>query len=216
MIYKKCIECNVSKPVSEYAIRNLEKQTYHNRCKPCTNIYAKKWRDTNKISIKQKQTDWYITKGKNWKKEYTKTNKDKINKHSRNRYNSDKQYRIKRILRTRFYKMANKKYKKSSMLNYLGIDINTFLNWIEYNFDDTMTWNNQGKTWDIDHVMPCDHYDLTIEENITYCFNWRNLRPMIKKENGEKSNKINMIYVIETMLKSIDFESLYIDNTTTI
>ena len=56
-----------------------------------------------------------------------------------------------------------------------------------------MTFDNYGEYWTIDHVYPCCEYDLTIEDNIYQCFNWRNLRPLIKIKNYEKTNKIDPI-----------------------
>lgn len=73
--------------------------------------------------------------------------------------------------------------------------------WIEYNFDKNMTWNNQGTYWDIDHVTPCDFYDLTLEKNIKYCFNWRNLRPLSKPDNNVKLNKYDSGYILNTVFK---------------
>jgi len=42
--------------------------------------------------------------------------------------------------------------------------------WLESQFYDGMTWENYGSTddkdnWHIDHVSPCELFDLTIEED---------------------------------------------------
>jgi hypothetical protein len=52
-----------------------------------------------------------------------------------------------------------------------------------------MSWENQGTYWDIDHVIPCSHFDLSKEENKYKCFNWKNLRPLKKEENNSKNDK---------------------------
>jgi len=63
---------------------------------------------------------------------------------------------------------------------------------MEYNFDEKMSWENRGKYWHIDHIMPCDSYDLSNQEDIYKCYNWTNLRPLYKKDNILKSNNIDL------------------------
>jgi hypothetical protein len=188
---KECNECGNEKSIDEFAIRDINKGTYHNRCKVCTNLYAEKWRNKNKESIQIKQKEWYETKGKEWKKEYEEQNRDHINKTSRNRYKSDKQYRMKKILRSRFKKVMLGKKKYNSILSYINLPLIEFNKWIEYQFDENMNWDNQGIYWDIDHVMPCSSFDLTKKEEIAKCFNWKNMRPLKKEDNNKKSNKID-------------------------
>jgi hypothetical protein len=39
--------------------------------------------------------------------------------------------------------------------------------------------------------MPCNSYDFSKEENIKLCFNWTNIRPLEKRENYIKNNKVD-------------------------
>lgn len=98
------------------------------------------------------------------------------------------QNRIAHNLRTRLRHLVVRKDK--STLEYLGINKNEFKEWLEYQFDENMNWDNYGSYWQIDHVTPCASYDLTSEDNIYKCFNWTNMRPLEKKENNIKNNKI--------------------------
>ena len=91
MTEKICNTCDKSKNISEYSIRNSIKNTYYHRCKECTNNYAKGYREENHNIIKQKQSEWYDTKGKIWKKEYDNANKDHTNARDRERYKNDQQ-----------------------------------------------------------------------------------------------------------------------------
>ena len=190
MTEKICNTCDKTKNISEYSIRDSIKNTYHNRCKECTNNYARGYREENQNIIKQKQNEWYDTKGKIWKKEYDNANKEHTNARDKERYKNDQQFRIKKILRTRFNKTVTGKKISNSTLGYLGVSLEYFLNWIEYQFDENMNWNNQGTYWDIDHVTPCSNFNLENEEEIKKCFNWKNIRPCEKIENYKKNNKI--------------------------
>ena len=190
MTDKICNTCNKNKKISEFNIRSSIKNTYQNRCKDCTNNYAKEYRNENHNIIKEKQDQWYKTTGKNWKKEYDETHKEYTNTRNRERYKNDQQYRIKKILRTRFNKTVTGKKTYNSIINYLGIDLDYFLKWIEYQFDPNMNWDNQGTYWDIDHVIPCSSFNLENDDDIKKCFNWKNIRPCEKIENYKKNNKI--------------------------
>lgn len=74
-----------------------------------------------------------------------------------------------------------------------------------------MTWDNYGKSsdsWQIDHIIPCSYFDLTKEENIFTCFNWRNTQPLWRKENYAKYNKVNEDVEKEVeKLKKLVYES---------
>lgn len=185
---KSCNKCGIVKPLESYSKR--KENVYHGICKSCLNEYAKEYRNNNKSIIKEKQSNWYENKGKEWKKKYELDNRDIINEKSREKYKNDNQYRMKKILRTRFKTtiLGKKTYKKS--LEYLDVDLEYFLKWIEYNFDNKMSWENQGVYWDIDHVIPCSSFDFTNEEDVKKCFNWKNMRPCEKKENYKKNDKI--------------------------
>ncbi len=42
-----------------------------------------------------------------------------------------------------------------------------------------MNWENYGKFgWHIDHIIPCDSFDLTKEEEQRRCFHYSNLQPL--------------------------------------
>lgn len=210
MEYKNCNTCNKEKQITNFAIRNKIRKTYHNRCKDCTNIYAKSYRETNNETIKEKQKKWYKEKGKSWKKNYDKKNNDRIKKYERNKYKTDFSYRFRKVLRTRLNKTLKGIKFSTSIIKYTGIDLQLLRKWLEYQFDDKMNWNNYGKYWDIDHVKPCISFDLSDEKNVYLCFNWRNLQPLEKTKNYKKNRKINYNMCLNQIDKILKFESLYI------
>jgi hypothetical protein len=78
-----------------------------------------------------------------------------------------------------------------SIKNMVGVPFQYFLDWIEFQFQESMNWENYGSVWDIDHVKPCSSFDLTNDENKNMCFNWKNMRPLLKYANAIKSNKVD-------------------------
>lgn len=208
---KICNTCFEEKEIKEYSLRNAKTHNYHNRCKSCTNIYAKLYRNENKEIIHIKNKKHYETKGRELKKIYDKQNSDKRREYERKKYKDDINYRMRKVLRTRFNKTVTNKKISKSIINYIGIDMDLFKKWIEFRFDDKMSWSNYGTYWDIDHVMPCHHYDLSLIENVFLCYNWRNLQPLEKKINYSKNKKINYDMCLIQINKVLQFESLYFE-----
>jgi hypothetical protein len=208
--YKKCNKCDQLKNFSDFCFRNKSKNILHSTCKVCINIYAENYRDKNKEIISEKHKKW-TENNSEYLKEYRKENKEHINKISRKKYAEDPEYRIKKILRTRFNKTVKEKKKYSKILNYIGVSLEYFKKWIEFQFqnDNNMTWENQGKYWDFDHVKPCASFDLTKEEEIQKCFIWYNISPLEKKKNYVKNKKVDPILIENTIKLKNKFISLY-------
>jgi len=80
--------------------------------------------------------------------------------------------------------------KDRSVLKYLGCNIDFFKNQMELKFSKKMTWDNYGIVWHIDHIIPCAAFDHNDEKQISQCWHWTNMRPLIAKENLQKSDKI--------------------------
>ena len=65
------------------------------------------------------------------------------------------------------------------------------MKWIEFQFSDNMNWNNYGKYWHIDHVIPMASFNFSKEEDVKFCMNWKNLRPLEAKLNISKGCKVD-------------------------
>ena len=52
-----------------------------------------------------------------------------------------------------------------------------------------MNWGNYGVNgWQIDHIIPITSFDLTDNEQVKKCFNYKNTQPLWAKENIIKSD----------------------------
>lgn len=158
----------------------------------------KEYRDSNKEKIKaygrryyENNSDRLIEKNKKYRIE----NRDKYNesnrKYLRKKRREDPQYRVKMNISRHIYcklKSEGRKKDKNSV-KYLGCDIDCFKRHIESFFSEEMNWDNYGEVWHIDHTIPCSSWDHLNEFDIFCCWNYRNLKPMLKEENLKKGNK---------------------------
>jgi len=71
-----------------------------------------------------------------------------------------------------------------------------------------MSWENQGKHWNVDHVKPCASFDLEDAEEQEECFNWKNLQPLRADKNKSKGAKIDKFQIMLQELKSTVFLKL--------
>ena len=99
----------------------------------------------------------------------------------------------KEYFRKQFSKALNKAIKDGNLscLPFTGCDQHFLKQWLEFQFDEKMNWNNYGSYFQIDHVKPCALFDIENENDRRIMNHWCNLSPLEKYENIKKSNKYN-------------------------
>ncbi len=95
--------------------------------------------------------------------------------------------KFKRVIRSRIISALKNKNKHT--VEYLGCNIQEYLNWLLKN-NSGYTLDNRGCEWHIDHVIPLSRFNLENEDEQLIAFNWRNTMPLSCKENLSKNNKI--------------------------
>lgn len=92
---------------------------------------------------------------------------------------------IKRKVKSRVHKriwdcLASKSIKKKHSFNKLiGCNGMQFYNYIESKFTSNMGWHNRDK-WHLDHIIPCDNFNLLLESQQFICFHYTNIQPIWK------------------------------------
>jgi hypothetical protein len=199
--FKMCIVCKINKMYKCFVALNnimnrrdicrscesqkrkkLESQTKH--CPQCNTTY-----DKSNFPSDASRIDGLYGLCKKCKSiqdvEYKKNNPEKVKQINKKRMENPHE-RIAHNLRSRLSKFI----KKEHTFDYVGLSHEEFRDWLLYQFDKNMNWDNYGSYWQIDHVVPCASFDLTKEEDIHKCNHWTNLRPLDKKTNNSKSSKI--------------------------
>ena len=148
-----------------------KQKEYHQKNKEKRNLYGKEWRKKNVIPIKTTE-------------EY----KKRILSIRKNNY-------IKKLLRNRIKDALRYVYKSGNTMKLVGCDIEFLKQHLQQtatkngymNFDIN---NYSGKEYHIDHIVPCDAFNLACSYHQKICFNWKNLQILEANENLIKSNSL--------------------------
>ena len=124
--------------------------------------------------------------------------------YSNNKYKSDINFQIIRKTRSRFHKSLKGMTKQSSTKEILGIDVDTYRKWIEFQFTPEMNWEKIG----IDHVRPICKFDVTKDDELREAFNWKNTQPLLKQDHQQKGSKFNFLDYQLQFIKAYQFIKL--------
>lgn len=106
------------------------------------------------------------------------------------RHRHNPQFRMLKALRSRLWKFANG-MKYTPMRRLVGCTQDQLMEHLAKQFKRGMTRANYGE-WEIDHIVPCTHFDLTNAQHQSQCFHYLNLQPLWKADNVRKSNKVKV------------------------
>jgi hypothetical protein len=95
----------------------------------------------------------------------------------------------------------------TSYQDLLGCNLEFFKKWIEFRFNENMSWENLGKYWQIDHILPINSFNFSDDNDKNICFHWTNLQPLESKENNKKSDKIELHYFFNNIVNINRFNS---------
>lgn len=96
------------------------------------------------------------------------------------------------LLRARIrWSIKNAKTTKcEKSLRLIGTTIQGARKHIEEKFKPDMNWQNHGKIWQIDHILPISRFNLSDPIEQRKAFHYTNLQPLYTQDNLRKSNKI--------------------------
>lgn len=103
----------------------------------------------------------------------------------------DINYRLRKALRNRISSTVIKRgYTKSQRtIKLIGCTIEFLKEHLQRQFQSGMNWNNYGQ-WHIDHIKPCNSFNLEDPTEQQKCFNYNNLQPLWAVDNYKKHDKI--------------------------
>lgn len=205
LIDKTCSVCKKIKTVDNFDKSYSGKGGYDNRCKPCKKMNKKKYKiSTNKISKKcstcgmEKKLEYFynninINDGKHalcieCHKAYRTNYKPKRSELKRYRTKVDPSFRLRCNTASAINHYLRGQSKSNKSLNLLGVDnIGQYRVFLESQFGENYSWDNYGKEWHIDHIIPINIFDLSNPEHQIIAFSHLNTRPLPIRENLSRS-----------------------------
>jgi hypothetical protein len=112
------------------------------------------------------------------------------------RQKTDLQYVMKRRLRLRIRSAVKRKggIKLVKTEQLLGCTVEAFKAYIEGLFTEGMSWKVfMTGIIHLDHIIPCDRFDLTKEEDQRKCFHYSNIQPLWEVDNLRKHKKLDYV-----------------------
>jgi hypothetical protein len=107
-----------------------------------------------------------------------------------NRYNTDINFKLADILRSRLGHAIKNDQKIGSAVNDLGCSIPKLKIYLESLFQLGMSWDNYGfRGWHIDHIEPLSKFNLLNRDELLIACHYTNLQPLWWQDNIKKSNK---------------------------
>lgn len=203
-LYSICVECGCHIPIGRGYSKfcpDCKDKRKHRPDKRKRNDYQREYNRRKsgyyeKYKTRHKIKEMTDDELKEYRHKFYLKQKEKGNlKKYRDKYLKDPQHKIINNLRNRLWCLLNrsnnglKKYHK--MLDIIGCSLPDLKVYLESLFKDGMSWDNYGrKGWHIDHIRPCDSFDITDPEQQKQCFHYTNLQPLWAVENYRKHNKI--------------------------
>ena len=96
----------------------------------------------------------------------------------------------------RKYQIALRRYfltqtTSEGMAKLVGIHKTGFIQHIEKYMLDGMTYDNFGKEWSFDHIVPTSLFDFEDPDDLELCYNFWNIMPMFLSDNRDKGASVH-------------------------
>ena len=185
---KRCSKCDNEKLMTHFHKKSKSKDILNPICKSC----GKQYYNENLVKIKKKFLDNRDLLLIN-QTDYCSENYDKIiarkKIYSNIRYKTDIIFRFICKTSSRIQQALRSRLKSSSTKEFLGIDIDTYRKWIEYQMTLEMNWSNI----EIDHVKPIYLFDISNNHELKEAFCWKNTQPLLEKNHQQKGLNFNFL-----------------------
>jgi hypothetical protein len=204
---KVCIKCNLDLDISNFTKSSRNKTGYENSCKKCRNIGRRK----NRAELRESQNfkyvegkicldcreykdrgDYYVSRNctDGLRPMCKKCANIRHNEYAKNKRKTDPMFRLSSSIRTYLHKSLKAGNCTKSQLteSYLGCSIDRFKNYISVWFEDDWSWDNYGKIWEIDHIIPI--CSIKCEDDAKIVWHFTNMRAASIAENRLKSGKM--------------------------
>jgi len=176
---KRCTGCGKVKGLNEFHKRKESEDGRQYVCKACSSFYHKIHHINNRELQNTKNRKWRI-------------DNPEIAKQCCKKWYSRPNNKIHECLLSRTNECLDVFIERSMLWKVLGYTQKEFMTKIEEQLQNGMTWDNHGKEWEIDHIIPISFFVFQSPNDVEFKMCWRleNIQPMWKHEHRVKSNRI--------------------------
>jgi hypothetical protein len=174
MATKVCSRCSVEKDLNEYSSDRSSVDLKQNRCRPCDCEYKRQWLINNR---------------------------GRRHNYENGQYAENPQFRIKKSMISRLNNFIKKGIYSTRTEQLIGCSRQVFTDWIYFNLEDGMTFENHGSIWSFDMVIPFKAFDLTNEDDLRAVMNYSNIKPCIKELNWRKNATILPFFIANQKIR---------------
>lgn len=76
---------------------------------------------------------------------------------------------------------------------YFGLDIQTLREWFGLQFPGGINWENYGKAWQFEHIVPSTYFNYGDEKDLKLCWSFINMHVQPLDEEGQHGSSFNLL-----------------------
>ncbi len=107
--------------------------------------------------------------------------------------------REKRKWQLSFRRYVLEKTPSEAYAPYFGLDIELLREWFALQFTEDMNWDNFGKLWQFEHIVPTSYFNFADEEDLLLCWNFTNLRVEYAEKEPTRSDLLMAKHYFEEL-----------------
>lgn len=191
--YSWCLECARKKDRERKKPLKVYKETDTKKCTQCKQVQLV----LNEFHVKKGTRDGYSNICKTCKKAYMDKNAKQRYLHKKHKLATNIQFKMAENMRARIRAiLKTKRMVKPNTEKLIGCTLDKFVSHIERLLYDDLELENYGEKWHLDHVIPCNRFDLTDIKQVLACCHYTNLQPLSIKHNLQKSDSLDWTHPV--------------------
>lgn len=191
---KLCGRCKEIKAIDDFY--NAKRKDGHTTwCKACSLEYRSKYYTENKEKLYDKSRKWRENNRDKLKAARSTPEAKAAQRERKRKWDRQKMkdpiHRLSNNIRGGMHHALKAKKDGRKWEDLVGYTLQDLINHIEPLLNKTMTWDNYGSTWHIDHITPKSWFKYTGPDDPQFkvCWALNNLQPKLKLDNICKGNR---------------------------
>lgn len=217
---KLCRTCGEVKPLDAFDSSKNRRDGRHHKCKSCKKEYMRDYWQRDDVKAREgerRKTDPKYIKGRrkrtrNYRQRWARADKEKHYAYKREKRKKFPKWRLHESISARM-RGSLRRSKAGTSLNIilteiLHYDIDGLRKHLEKHFRPGMTWENYGKEWHVDHIIPVAAFNFETACDIDFkkCWSLKNLQPLWKEENLRKNQRLERPFQPSLAMERCSYE----------